>query len=74
MKPITKWYKATLNPEGETVSISFNHYEDGWNKEAEFPPPFNSKFTNQVAWNKDSWIKEYAYMNENNKIISQWAK
>lgn len=69
MNPITKWYKISKNPQGETTSISFNHYEDGWNQDSEFPPPFSPKFINQVAWSKDEWTKQYAYMNENNQII-----
>lgn len=69
MKPITKWYKLSKNQKGEVASTSFNHYEDGWRMFAEYPFPFNPKFTNQVAWSKDEWIKIYAYMNENNQII-----
>lgn len=68
MKKITKWYKLAVNEEGIVTSMSFNHYEDGWVLDT-YPQPFDNSFSNQVAWKKDKWIKQFAYMDEHNKIL-----
>ena len=69
MNKVTKWYKIITDEDGNEISKSFNHYNDGWAK-GNYPLPFNKVFTNQVAWKKDRWYKEFARIDENMKIVS----
>ena len=67
-KQITKWYKLKINTNGNVIDKSFNHYNDGW-VEGEYPLPFDQSFTNQVAWSKDKWVKEFTYITNELKLL-----
>lgn len=67
-KPVTKWYKLSVNTDGVVTGKSFNHYSDGW-VDGEYPQPFHSSFSNQAAWSKDKWVKEFTYITNDHKLL-----
>ena len=72
MQKVTLWYKILKDKEGNVTGTSFNHLEDGWSSK-EFPAPKLETFTNQVAWEKEEWHREYKYMNEKLVVVSDEA-
>ena len=65
---ITKWYRIKKDEEGNIIGKSFNHYSEGW-VEGMYPQPFDQSFTNQVAWQKEDWTKEYTYITTEKRIV-----
>lgn len=63
LKQITKW--STIDKDGK---ISLNHIENGWST-YEKPQPIKEGFILQYRWDKDNGEREYAFLDENNKII-----
>ncbi|OYD12298.1 hypothetical protein CHR37_04900 [Bacillus velezensis] len=73
VKMITVWYK--YDAKGSEAKL--NHIEDGW-VNSEYPKPIDPSFTNQEAWEKSDWERKYAYLDEQNKVLSvppaNWIK
>jgi len=63
MKKVTLWYKITRNGKGDVMSTPFNHLDDGW-KEEIHPLPKSKSYTNQVAWGREEWLKQWAYLTD----------
>lgn len=63
LKKITKW--STVDKNGK---IKFNHAEDGWII-GDKPQPIKPEFVLQYRWEKENWKREYAYLDENNKVV-----
>ena len=61
LKPITKWYKLKKDNDGNVISKSFNHYEEG-HVDGNYPLPFKKEYSNQVAWKNDDWEKVHSTM------------
>lgn len=53
MMRVTIWSLIT------ETGIKHNHIEEGW-AEGSFPKPLSEEFTNQKAWEKMKWDKQYA--------------
>jgi len=60
LKTITKWYRISKDEAGNIKSINFNHYEEG-HVDGDYPLPFSSEYSNQVAWKKEKWTKTFSY-------------
>jgi len=60
IKPITKWYRIVKDKEGNITSKSFNHFEHG-HVQGNYPQPFKPEYSNQVAWQKETWEKVHGY-------------
>ncbi|UHC66481.1 hypothetical protein [Bacillus sp. FCW2] len=65
VKMITVWYK--YDDKGNEAKL--NHIEDGW-VNGEYPNPIYPSFPNQEAWKKSDWERKYAYLDEQNKVLS----
>jgi len=63
VKKITKW--SVITNDGK---IKHNHIEDGWVK-GDFPQPIKKEYTNQKAWEKLSWIRTVAYLDDQNRVV-----
>lgn len=61
MKPVTLWYVEVNN------KFVYNHLEGG-HSQHDKPLPFKDDYTNQHAWRKLEWKREYAYL-EDGKVI-----
>lgn len=57
--PITIW--STISEEG---NVKHNHIQNG-HVEGGFPLPLKPEFTNQRAWAKMEWKKEFGYLVNN---------
>lgn len=69
MKKITLWYKLIKDNDGVYVcEKDHNHMEDGWVAE-EKPRAIKKEYTNQVAWEKSEWRKEFRYITEEYVVV-----
>lgn len=57
MKPVTLWYR-------EVKKWEFNHLEDG-HSHRDCP---HAKFDSQKQWAKETWKREFGYLDENGKV------
>lgn len=51
---VTLWHML----DEKKKKLIFNHMEDGWSVE-EKPLPIKPEYTNQLAWQNHSWVKEF---------------
>lgn len=64
VKMITLWYKYT--DKGNKVAV-FNHIENG-HVDGESPKPKDKSYTNQKAWEKSEWKKQFAYIDQQYQV------
>ena len=71
MKKITVWQRIkTVKQEDDTEieTISHNHIEDNW-VDGTKPQPLKAEFEQQKSWVNYKWVKTFAHIDKNNKII-----
>lgn len=65
-RPITIWYAIN---EDDDRDYEYNHYEEGWEFEKDIPSSLLDNVS-QKQWKNKSWVKELAYMTNENKVES----
>lgn len=63
MNNCTLWHRVLKNKEGST-RIEFNHLEFGLS-ELDKPQPIKKEFVLQNDWVNYTWVREYAFMDNN---------
>ena len=64
-RPITVWYGINENDDRD---YEYNHYEEGWELKKDIPSQLQDSVS-QKQWKNKKWVKELAYMTNENKIV-----
>jgi hypothetical protein len=72
---VTMWHKIIRNEDGTVKAVNLNHMDTParrWVRE--YIPKPKGDYPNQVAWERDEWLKEWSFQNSETKKIVTGSK